>query len=931
MRKIFGLLSLLMTIYTGNAQEAETPMITNESDFPAAIHNGVPNIQIPLFEVDTNNNQFNLNFTMRYDLASAASKRLSTGYLGGVWSLDVFGSVIRNSGSPETGGFRYVSDEEYYEYETSIDETRVKAGSDLFSFNTPTGISGKFRLKREGNSLKVDIQRASENIDIDIDYSSIPSPDTDYGRRFRIDQFTVKDINGYKYTYSNYDSVKIRKTNLIIGTVDRYFRTHYYITSITDKFNKDILTYQYSTENNHDLPRLIPEKIIVHDKGYISILKDISNMVIEKRSDNDELIQKVVIPNGWSREAIIPYVRKFGKNDVTPDIYKMEYTTYTHPSGDNMSCFEEFDKSKYWIDQHPSGIIKKMTTPSGASTFYHFEANDINAGDETAFVHGGSLYKTMMDRYYENPANFEFEPVTYSYNSSLNRYYFSADSTFYYNYDASKLYEATNPWTGMIQFDDNVRLYRETTVGSGNFQLLEHNSNPATLIKCINYPYSYNYNATQPRSFYLGVIDDDTDQVLSQVEIARVKPKPYSELDMRIQVRGLRLKKKVTFDKDISSFTYETGNYDPPAEEIIFEYNDFDNPGKSSGDIGSKSEEDIRLWGFVFYKNVRIKKNGIGYTEYTFDRGNNYGSTSNVFSQNKSINVYPIKVERFSESGQLIESSTFERTYIPNHNHDHAECGNRCDYVVDVSYEKVTATVYVPGSTTKKLTTVTESSFDTITRHLTHRKITDVRLAQTFEEEHQYQKLGNAYYQTAVKKYKNGTMINQSKAEYAPINSGTLANVYALKKTSVAKATQPFETEKEITKRDNKGNILEYKTKEGLYVSQIWGYNDTKVVAELKNQRYNQIASGTIATIKNNSKASSYNETSLTAALNGLRTTYPNAFITTYTYIPMVGLKTTTDANGRKETYQYDNFNRLYRVLNHEGNVVKEYNYNIKN
>src|SRR5690606_23152713 len=138
--------------------------------------------------------------TMRYDLASAASKRLSTGYLGGVWSLDVFGSVIRNSGSPETGGFRYVSDEEYYEYETNNDETRVKGGSDLFSFNTPTGISGKFRLKREGNSLKVDIERASANIDIDIDYSSIPSPDEDYGRRLRIDQFTVKDINGYKYT-----------------------------------------------------------------------------------------------------------------------------------------------------------------------------------------------------------------------------------------------------------------------------------------------------------------------------------------------------------------------------------------------------------------------------------------------------------------------------------------------------------------------------------------------------------------------------------------------------------------------------------------------------------------------------------------------------------------------------------------------------------
>src|SRR5690606_4989134 len=145
------------------------------------------------------------------------------------------------------------------------------------------------------------------------------------------------------------------------------------------------------------------------------------------------------------------------------------------------------------------------------------------------------------------------------------------------------------------------------------------------------------------------------------------------------------------------------------------------------------------------------------------------------------------------------------------------------------------AEVFIAGSSTKKITTTTESTFDPVTRIMSNRKITDVRLNQVFEEEHQYQKLGNAYYQTAVKKHKNGTMINQSKAEYTPINNGTLANVYALEKSAVAKATQPFETEKEITKYDNKGHVLEYKTKEGLYVSQIWGYNDTKVVADRKS------------------------------------------------------------------------------------------------
>ena len=175
-------------------------------------------------------------------------------------------------------------------------------------------------------------------------------------------------------------------------------------------------------------------------------------------------------------------------------------------------------------------------------------------------------------------------------------------------------------------------------------------------------------------------------------------------------------------------------------------------------------------------------------------------------------------------------------------------------------------------------------------------------------------------------------MINQSKAEYSPLNSGTLSNVYALEKSSVTKGTRPFETEKEITKRDNKGNVLEYKTKEDTYVSQIWGYNDTKLVAELRNVRYNEISSTTISNIKGRSSSIPlFGAPSLDTSYSALRTAHPNGFITTYTYIPMVGLKTTTDANGRKETYQYDNFNRLYRVLNHEGNIIKEYNYNIKN
>jgi len=74
-----------------------------------------------------------------------------------------------------------------------------------------------------------------------------------------------------------------------------------------------------------------------------------------------------------------------------------------------------------------------------------------------------------------------------------------------------------------------------------------------------------------------------------------------------------------------------------------------------------------------------------------------------------------------------------------------------------------------------------------------------------------------------------------------------------------------------------------------------------------------------------------YSEANLKTTLNGLRTTFPNAFVTTYTYKPMVGISSITDENGKTATFEYDTFNRLSTVKDHIGNILKEYQYNITN
>ena len=65
----------------------------------------------------------------------------------------------------------------------------------------------------------------------------------------------------------------------------------------------------------------------------------------------------------------------------------------------------------------------------------------------------------------------------------------------------------------------------------------------------------------------------------------------------------------------------------------------------------------------------------------------------------------------------------------------------------------------------------------------------------------------------------------------------------------------------------------------------------------------------------------------LQTELNKIRTNIPTARVTTYTYKPMAGVSSITDANNKTNTYDYDSFNRLLTIKDQDGNVVKKNEY----
>ncbi|AKK72221.1 hypothetical protein OK18_05825 [Chryseobacterium gallinarum] len=157
--------------------------------------------------------------------------------------------------------------------------------------------------------------------------------------------------------------------------------------------------------------------------------------------------------------------------------------------------------------------------------------------------------------------------------------------------------------------------------------------------------------------------------------------------------------------------------------------------------------------------------------------------------------------------------------------------------------------------------------------------------------------------------------------------------------------TNAMETKIKYDKYDSKGNLEEYTLKEGTPVTIIWGYNKTLPIAKIEGVRMSDIQQSSIMSIVNASDADASaapnnDESALLSALDIFRkTAVPRALITTYTYDPLVGVRSIIQPSGVKELYFYDTENRIKEIKQETrdagGNVsykiLKEYQYHFKN
>lgn len=194
--------------------------------------------------------------------------------------------------------------------------------------------------------------------------------------------------------------------------------------------------------------------------------------------------------------------------------------------------------------------------------------------------------------------------------------------------------------------------------------------------------------------------------------------------------------------------------------------------------------------------------------------------------------------------------------------------------------------------------------------------------------------------QTTITKTANGVTkyLSDTETKY-PTNqsdANTKTNGLPLPYEVLSKDLQNSSTwnkEMTYTKYDpTNGNLQEYRIKDLIPIAIIWGYKQTQPIAKIEGAKYDDIkALQTIidAVSASDSDIDQTSENILIDKLDLLRkdSSLANYQITTYTHNPLIGVTSITPPSGLREIYKYDSANRLEKIVDVNGNILKEHKY----
>jgi len=895
------------------------------------IANGLPSIGFPLFTVPTSSPKLSFNFGIDYN-ANRTSNQNLVGDIGKGWSLSTDYAVVRVS---------HAYPVDYSITNTGLFENIISGNA--FQYSIP-GESGKFMVNYDKVAHKyVGISENGFKSKILIEKNTTDT------LIYKIKSFTVIDTKGLKYIFDKPDISYYRGINDNIFVQKNFVELYhgaFHLTKIQDSKDNILATFEYITSNRnvsdtrgtYETSESKISNILIPNVGSISFTYPPSLQKIILKDISGNITRQVLFDRNGGN--YLNALSLLNKNNIKQEEYLFEYNGNSDNGiydqfgfSNNLSNCSNIELERFFNPASPNpaastiGLLKTVYLPTGGRTEYEYESNTISSetgGFGSAGYIGLPGYSDVnkTDVIYDedftlgqtSPAlTLTLDPVKYQ------KFFILADGvTYYKNTDQidhlGVTYAITNGVT-QTPMEQLVSYYAENWVPCGS---------------------DLKWFGTTNSSVKL----DFFGKVSGHFKVYAMR----QEIEPFVYTEGVRIKNIKKYEGDNSSV---------PTENLNYNYHYFDNPTvPSSEDYGTITYThptnglDKYLRQFV-YKNVTVTDSVKNFsTRYTFLLPSEVSTqimqpmTTLLDYSNQYSTGLPVKIEQYTASNQLVSEKNIQYTF------GYKTIGDKYLVPPDFRYpllQKQTVTEKAYRENNTILTTTSEKVYEPLFSNLISEKSTDfsgetVEATYKYASEMQNQNLLSANKVatpiiTEIKSTRSGfiTPISKTENQYTLPNSSEPSGVLSYDPVSGVPSTETV-----IDKYDSYGNVLQVTGKDGVPNCIIYGYHGTLPIAKISGITYDALQSqGLLTSIISASDADAdnpANETQLLNALNIFRRSdaLKNLPVITYTYDPLVGVTSETDASGIKRVYQYDNANRLIKILDASGSTLQEFKTHFK-
>lgn len=933
MYKILFVASLLsFGSYKGQTETVELQKNGHLTNSDTNLHTGVPSINFPLANIPVAGDNLNIGVSLSYSTEGISAKKLISD-VGIGWNLQYGGSIFRDNSMTDT------------DYQTDgLYPAEVLSGIYYYNF---LGNSGRFYISKDQNTdqlVAVQLEPSKNKITFQ----------KDNAHAGKISSFSITDENGNTYLFDKIDIGYMKFANLSspnITSREKIYNSAFLLSAITNNKNQQVASFEYetTTELVNQVVGTIQEhkitKINVNNYGSIVfsyksngqphslknkgdrdwyqidklILKDKNNNIISQYAfsgNGDSFLGELSSldkDNNVLQKYSFDYNRVYGSHNVDGAGYVNGYVPCSLGGGvlmtPNMTT--------------PSTValnsLKSIILPTGGKIEYEFESNSV-AVDATPCTSGNCYNYYDLDKIY----TWTFDS-TQSVSSEVFNFPSGYQGDVYVVPSISSYPPLHAPPPGVTySIDIDLQRLGGSVIGYEPF-INGNNGFDCSSIRVYQGPL-WQINKGIVRGNISGY---------GKVDFYAVK---QTRRDKNAFGGGLRIKSIKNYDAGSTT----------PAKWTEYEYNQFSDPLTSSGsgfidiDLGEISLLGSGNTAVIGYDNVKaINRLDNTATKYTFYNPSEINSMTMGLNSSdldfggflskegllKKKEVYGINNNLLQETDFSYEFDAAPFNGIKYHG----------DVISKIFVKKDARTVkdYVNG-TSQALISSGENDYDSEYTNLIYSKevLYDGSVVEKnikYAKEKNIQKLLNANMvgtplETEVKN--DGKII--SKAETKLDDASTLYPTAAL---SYNVANQNSSKKIMFNSYDDKGNVRELKSENGIPSVTIWGYHQTQPIAKISGAAYADVsglASVTAAVAASDADDNDpSNEPALILALDNMRKddALKNYQIETFTYDPLIGITSKTAANGLRETYVYDSSHRMSQILDKDGKVLKTYDY----